>query len=354
MVYDIHFGGGGERVVANLSDIFIEKGYSVTVISLCKKSDSFSFQLNKEVQVAYLNTNTFKIEFLNKIKSLFFLKRYLRKNHFNYILGIGTYLNILLALSKNNRAATKIIGCEHSYFFSVSFFWVLLRKMFYRKLSALVSLTNEDLKNLKELNKNTFVIPNSLSFSIMKQATLKNKKIIALGRISFEKGFDLMLDAFSELCKINNSWILELRGNGSEDEKNKLLVKKHKMEGKVKLLPATNDVISAYMDASIYLMTSRFEGLPMVLLEASECGLPMIAYNCKTGPSEIIQDGENGFLIPCYDKKIMVEKLNMLCNDFELRRRMGEKAKQLAKRFDRDTICKKWIDLFNTIDRNDS
>ena len=89
----------------------------------------------------------------------------------------------------------------------------------------------------------------------------------------------------------------------------------------------------------------------MVLLEASECGLPMIAYDCKTGPSEIIKDGENGFLIPCYDKKMMVEKLNILCNDFELRRKMGEKAKKLAKRFDKDTICEKWINLFNTLEK---
>ena len=333
--------------------MFVEKGYSVTIISLCKMDSVFSFELNKQVQIIYLNTNTFKVEYLNKIKSLFYLKRYLKRNYFDYILGVGTYLNILLALCKTDKNIVKI-GCEHNYFFSVSFFWGLLRKLFYKRLSIVVSLTEEDSKNLEKVNKHTVIIPNPLSFKIEEKALLIEKKIIVLGRISSQKGFDLMLEMFSEFCKVNNEWTLEIRGKGDKKELKKYIENFNIVTNRVNLLPATSDVISAYMDASIYLMTSRFEGLPMVLLEASECGLPMVAYNCKTGPAEIIQDGENGFLIPCYDKKIMVEKLNMLCNDFELRRRMGEKAKQLAKRFDKDTICKKWIDLFNTIDRNDS
>lgn len=349
LVHNIHFGGGGERVVANLSNMFVEKGYFVTIISLCKKKETFSFELNKKVHINYLNTNSFKIEYFNKLKSLFCLRKYLKTHTFDFVLGIGTYLNILLALS--NKRNIKTIGCEHSHFFNVSLFWIFLRKILYKKLSTVVSLTNEDAKNLKKVSKKIVVIPNSLSFEIKGKAQLIEKKIIAIGRISYEKGFDLMVDMFSEFCKFNKDWILELIGSGNDDKKNKDLIKKHKLEDKIKLLPATNDVISAYMNASIYLMTSRFEGLPMVLLEASECGLPMVAYDCKTGPSEIIKDGENGFLIPCYDKKMMVEKLNLLCNDFELRKTMGEKAKKMALRFDKDFVFSKWENLFNTLDQ---
>ena len=354
LVHDIHFGGGGERVVSNLSYLFTKKGYSVTIISLCKReNNTFSFPINEKVQIDYLNTNIFKIELFNKIRSLFLLKKYFRKNHFDYILGIGTYLNILLTLSQIDKNLTKTIGCEHNYFFSVSIFWNLLRRLFYKRLSVVVSLTEEDATQLQKINKNFIVIHNPLPFKTEKKALLVEKKIIALGRISFQKGFDLMLEMFKEFCKINKEWTLEIRGNG-DYKKLENYLKKFNIVDRVTLLPATNDVLSTYMDASIYLMTSRFEGLPMVLLEASECGLPMIAYNCKTGPSEIIKDGENGFLIPCYDKKKMGEKLNILCNDFKLRKKMGEKSKQLAKRFDKDIICNKWIDLFNILDRNDS
>ncbi|MEN2801372.1 glycosyltransferase family 4 protein [Capnocytophaga sputigena] len=348
LVHDIHFGGGGERVVANLSDIFIRKGYFVTIISLCKKKETFSFELNKKVHIDYLNTNSFKIEYFNKLKSLFCLRKYLNTHTFDFVLGIGTYLNILLALS--NKRNIKTIGCEHNYFFSVSFFWIFLRKIFYRKLSAVVSLTEEDSMYLQKISKYIAIIPNPLSFKIEKNPLLTEKKIIALGRTSFQKGFDLMLEMFSEFCMVNNEWLLEIRGNGDKEEL-KRIVESFDIANRVKLLPATNDVISAYMNASIYLMTSRFEGLPMVLLEASECGLPMVAYDCKTGPSEIIKDGENGFLIPCYDKKMMVEKLNLLCNDFELRKTMGEKAKKMALRFDKDFVFSKWENLFNKLDQ---
>ena len=269
LVHDIHFGGGGERVVANLSDIFIRKGYFVTIISLCKKKETFSFELNKKVHINYLNTNSFKIEYFNKLKSLFCLRKYLNTHTFDFVLGIGTYLNILLALS--NKRNIKTIGCEHNYFFSVSFLWIFLRKIFYRKLSAVVSLTEEDSMYLQKISKYIAIIPNPLSFKIEKNPLLTEKKIIALGRTSFQKGFDLMLEMFSEFCMVNNEWFLEIRGSG--------------------------------------------------------------------------------FLIPCYDKKMMVEKLNLLCNDFELRKTMGEKAKKMALRFDKDFIFSKWENLFNTLDQ---
>ena len=111
----------------------------------------------------------------------------------------------------------------------------------------------------------------------------------------------------------------------------------------------TKDVITAYSSGSIFIMTSRFEGFPLVLIEAMQCGLPCIAFDCPQGPREIIEDGKNGFLIPYNDDALFIEKLSFLMEHPEERRRMGEYAKISIKRFDKQTIMNQWKELLTEL-----
>lgn len=349
LVHDIHFGGGGERVVTNLANEFVLRNYEVTIISLCKRNQrEYLFDINKVVKIKYLDSDIFNNSAINKLISLFKLNSFFKENSFDFVLGIGTYINILLAII-NDKNNYKTIGCEHSSFNNASYLWKFLRKKLYYKLSVVVSLTEYDKKNLQKINKNVVVIPNSCSFTIKEKSKLENYKIVSLGRFSYEKGYDLMIEMFSEFCKLNKSFNLEIYGDGGEKHNIKKLIKKYNLEQRISIFSTNKNVIPIYLNSSIYLMTSRFEGLPMVLIEALECGLPLIAYNCKTGPAELIKDGENGFLIPCFDKILMAQKLNELCNNFELRKTMGKNSKKMSEQFQSKNIIKKWEDLFNNL-----
>jgi glycosyltransferase involved in cell wall biosynthesis len=111
----------------------------------------------------------------------------------------------------------------------------------------------------------------------------------------------------------------------------------------------TEDVVSAYLSGSIYIMTSRFEGFPLVLIEAMQCGLPIVAFDCPQGPREIIENGKTGFLIPYNDDALFIEKLTYLMEHPEEREKMGRAAKESVKRFDKEKIMNQWKELLTEL-----
>ncbi|HEN3602785.1 TPA: glycosyltransferase, partial [Yersinia enterocolitica] len=154
----------------------------------------------------------------------------------------------------------------------------------------------------------------------------------ALGRLSYQKGFDLLLDVWAKVEEKNNNWDLIIAGDG--EDKQLLLDKIKTLNLKnVKLLPSTPHVCDLYDQSGIYVMTSRFEGFPMVLLEAKASGLPIIAYDCDTGPSELIMDNEDGYLVPFADSNAFIEKLLFLMNDEDLREAMSLKSLENAEKY---------------------
>jgi len=350
LVHDIHYGGGGERVTTNLANYFAEIGHNVRIVSISPSNSTNIYTINKRISIEYLDIN-FNIgsNIIKKVISVFKVK-----THFNnyksktIVLGIGNYPSLLLSfLPKRNYIKT--IGCQHLAFSGIKNIWAVLRKIFFRRLDSVVSLTNSDLSKFKKLNNNSIVIPNSVLRVSEKIATLKNKQILFIGRMVSDKGYDLLIKVLKKVNKIHTDWNFRIIGDGPL--KNKILkeIELSGLKEKVSLLPTTNSIIEEYLNSSIFLMTSRTEGLPMVLLEAQACGLPIVSFDCETGPAEIVVDNENGFLIGCFDIEKMAQKICLLITDYDLRTKFGKNAVENAKKFSPEIVNSKWKKLFRKI-----
>ena len=213
------------------------------------------------------------------------------------------------------------------------------------KFSRLVALSNE---SLKEWNvKNGLVISNPSWIQNNIEADLKSKKVIAVVRNSYEKGLDRLLAIWQKVVANQPDWILDIYGESVTDLKQTVL--ELGMELNVNLNEPVKNISEKYLNSSVYVMTSRSEGFPMVLLEAMACGLPCIAYDCPIGPRSIIKEGNNGFLIEDGNVDSFVQKLELLINDKNLRVKMGENAQESVKVYDLDSIMQQWKSLFESL-----
>lgn len=350
LVHNIHFGGGGERVTANMANHFAAKGDEVTIISVSTHKIGNIFTIDERVHIEYLNIELNSgLKFIRKIESVFAVKSYFRKvNYQSFLLGIGTYPTLIIALLPRNDQLIKI-GCQHGSYASVKRLWYILRWLFFRRLNAVVSLTNYDVPKLQALNKNVFVISNSVSFFPDQPAELQNKIILSIGRVDYQKGYDLLVEVFSRFCLDNKDWKLRIIGDGPLRETINSIMADKGLTERVSIIPSSNTIVEEYLNASVYLMTSRTEGLPMVLLEAQACGLPIVSFNCETGPSDIINNGIDGYLIDNYDIEGMNQKLSELCADFDKRKEFGRNARKNVKKFSPDQVFNKWTALFNQL-----
>ena len=200
--------------------------------------------------------------------------------------------------------------------------------------------------------KNTTVIPNPLWFTPYKTSTLENKKAIAVGRHTYEKGFDRLLQIWKKVVVKHPNWILEIYGKASGNFDLKLLAENLKVSNNVIFYEPVQKINEKYLEASFYLMTSRFEGFGMVLIEAMVTGLPCIAYDCPCGPRGVLTHGEDGFLIENGNEMDYVKAVEILIENIKLREEMGKKAKVSSEKYQIDSIMETWNQIFIGLKKN--
>lgn len=216
------------------------------------------------------------------------------------------------------------------------------------KFDKFVVLTEED-KELWGYRKNIVVIPNAMSFESSETSKLNSRRVLAIGRLDFQKNFQELIDIWSNIAKDFPAWNLTIIGGGKDKDALERRISDMNLNDSVSIVAPTRNVEMWYLDSSIYAMTSRYEGLPMVLIEAQSMGLPIISYACHCGPRDVITDGEDGFLIKYGDKDSFASKLREMMSDTDKLKSMGGKAKENSKRFDEDFVMDKWMKLFKGI-----
>ena len=215
-----------------------------------------------------------------------------------------------------------------------------------KKLDKFVVLTEEDSKNWPELH-NVIVIPNFVSSIPIKKSKCVNKRAIAVGRYSYQKGFDMLIDAWKIVSSYYPDWQLDIYGAGNnivyQDMANNMGL------SSVHCNTAVSNLFDYYSDCSIFILSSRYEGLALVILEAMRAGLPVVAFSCPCGPRDIIKNGENGLLVENGNVQLLAEKICYLIENENERIRMGSKAVDCVAQYNKDAVMGEWIKLFNSL-----
>lgn len=351
LIGDISRSAGTERAVTNLSNMLVKYGeYNVTILS-CFSSENNNPYYELEDKVNIVHYNFSKDSLVNRFSSYINIigktNKIIKEKSIDILLGTTHAFNCLMICMSRK---VKKVACEHMSYEACPLISKKIRKFCYPRLSAIVLLTNADAKHYKFIEQSKlFVIPNSLSFIADEPAKLENKRIIAVGRLTEQKGFDILMSIAQIIKDEIPDWHIDIFGDGEDKSKLLELISEKKLESFVTINPPTKNIKEELLSSSLFVMTSRWEGLPMILLEAKACGLPIVSFDCPEGPADVIRDCEDGFLIECGDINALSEKIILLGKNQELRKQFGMMAKQSSNKYTASSIFIKWNDLFNSL-----
>jgi glycosyltransferase involved in cell wall biosynthesis len=353
----INGSGGLERVLSIKASYLAENlGYEVHIAGLNDSTSHLFYDFSAKIKLHAVAVSGNPIQYIKNYVSGF--KKLVNQINPDIIIvcddGLkGFFIPTILGKSKPiiyERHVSKNIEFRKnaSVFKMISTKIKLLLMDFLSKtFDKFVVLTNENRREWK--GKNVVVISNPLSFYPNESSTLENKKVIAVGKQSHQKGYDLLLKSWKLVQQKNPDWQLEIYGKKDASQGLEELAKQLEIENSVAFFEPEKNIKEKYLQSSIYVMSSRFEGFGMVLIEAMACGVPCVSFDCPFGPSDIIKDNQDGFLVEKGNTIQLAEKLNVLIENEALRTDFGKKAKQNVKRFQPEIVLKQWDELFISI-----
>jgi glycosyltransferase involved in cell wall biosynthesis len=225
----------------------------------------------------------------------------------------------------------------------------ILDKFTLRNYDRIVVLTEEDKITNWKGYKNIEVIPNPIRPFFGNITKLTNNRIVTAGRLTSQKNYLSLIKTFSLITAKHPNWTLDIYGEGPQRQMLEQEVKKLELKNKVRLCGFAPNLPLAYSEASVFAFSSIYEGLPLVMIEAMSCGLPVVSYACPCGPHDIITEGKDGFLIPVNDEQQLADRICYLIEHEDIRRQMSLAAIEKSKQFSLDKIIARWQRLFNTL-----
>lgn len=376
LLFDIYGVGGTVRTIVNTANFLAKQGYDVEIVSVFRYQKDMFFPLNPNVKVSVLNSRlksavknrNLAIRLLDRSNSIFIhpddeaykffslvtdikLIKWIKSIRNSVIITTRPSFNILAA--KYAHPSNILIGQEHLNF---SIYPDKLKKAilkYYPKLDYLLTLTDKDTTRYKQLfnNKNVQVrkIPNSLPPLKKVKSSLNEKIIISAGRLVPQKGYDLLIQAFTLIKDKHPDWIIKIFGKGRDKSFLEELIHETETYNNIFILPPTPNIEEEFARSSIFALSSRYEGFGMVLVEAMAVGLPIVSFDCPEGPGEIITNNEDGFLVEEGNIEEFANKLDILMSNQELRIKMGNAALKNVERFSIEVIGKLWLQLLDDI-----
>ena len=348
--------GGLERVLAVKASYLADKlGYDVHIVALNHNDAQCFYEFSDKIKIHNVAIKGNPISYLKMYISG--IKSCVKDIQPDVISvcddGLKGFFLPLLIKAKGiiyERHVSKIIelGSNPSFVKKiVTGFKFKLMTQLSKKFDRFVVLTND---NLTEWHgKNVIVISNPLSFYPEQSSNLESKTVIAVGKQSFQKGFDRLLQSWVVVQEKHPDWHLEIYGKYDVSQKLDSIASKLNVTNSVHFFEPEKNIQEKYLASSIYVLSSRFEGFGMVLTEAMACGVPCVSFDCPCGTSDIIKNNEDGFLVPNGEIESMAKKIIELIENESLRMQMGTKAKENVKRYLPEVICNQWDELFKTL-----
>lgn len=348
LIGNLDNSGGTERVTTLIANELVKLSYNVSIISLTGGKKPF-FELDDSIRTysLYSDKVSFKTNFFGVVYKL---RNFVKNNKIDSFVVVDSISCIFTVPALYGLKINHI--CWEHFNFNVNLGVKsrdLGRRLAVKYCDYVVTLTRRDKElweqGLKSIKAKIVPIPNPTPYEDINYIpSLEYKTVLAMGRLTSQKGFDLLLDAWALVCQTNLDWTLRIVGNG-EDEKNlKQQAKNLNIEDRVNFLLATKNVELHYKTSSFYCLSSRFEGLPMVLLEAQAFGLPIVAFDCDTGPSDIIKNEVNGILVQ-ENSAILLSKALLDAveiENFAYNRMINGSLKSVEKYYIRN-IIKEWL-----------
>lgn len=356
-------GGGAERVTANLANHWAAMGWHITIVTLAPLNLDF-YELHPGVgrialELAGETRNVFAGSWQNLLR-VRAVRRVLRQVQPDIALGVMSTANVILALATRGLANVCAIGSEHIHppQMPLGAQWGALRRSTYGRLAAVVALTQESADWLRTHTRSQRVpiIPNVVLWPLAAQAprlipaathvAADRQVLLAVGRLDKQKGFDWLVEAFRALARKYFDWNLVILGEGSERRALETQVQAAGLDGRVLLPGRAGNVGEWYERADLYVMSSRFEGFPLTLAEALVHGLPVVSFDCDTGPRDIIRPEIDGLLVPPANMDALIAALDRLMGDAALRVQFAGRAVEARERFSMERIAGMWEQLF--------
>lgn len=341
--------GGSERMTVLLANELVKRGYKISVICWQDASGVF-FELSKEITVYYLFKKKLSNIFLAYPATLFKFFRRITSLRPDFIIDVCSAMSLVSLPTAKVLLGIPVITWEH---FNSKINWNPVTSPAARWLSSklsklIVVLTSDDETYFKKKYsaKNVITIYNPVTANQRISYDPNRKVILTIGRLTHQKGFDILIDIWKKLHKRFPDWKVIIVGEGELKSELQTLIKEMKLENCIEIKPFEKNIIRYYEQCSMYAMTSRFEGLPLVLIEACANGIPIISFDCETGPKHIVENGVNGFLIPAFDKAAYANCLSVLIEDMELRKKFSANAVLYSNKFAKEEILEKWINIF--------
>lgn len=359
--------GGMERVLANKANYWVHRGHDVVIVTTDQRGRKPFFALDERIDCCDLEVNYEENNgksFWNKLLHYFF-KQMKHKIRLTALLKrlkadvvVSMFCNEVSFVADIHDGSMKVLEAHFSMLKRLQYgrkgLWRLADvwrtrtdKKVVKKFHRFVVLTHQDEKYWGDLP-NRVVIPNAIAVVSEKQATLDAKKAIAVGRYTHQKGFDLLIKAWQYIYLKHPEWELSIYGGGDKTLYMELRDELG-LEDVIHLEDATDEIMSKYGENSIFILSSRYEGFGLVILEAMACGLPVVSFSCPCGPKDLIENEKTGFLIENYDLVKLSEKLILLMEDEELRKQMGKAARENAFCFTEETVMRTWTELFEQL-----
>ena len=364
-------GGGAERVTVTLANHWVTLGWDVTIVTVATR-DADQYELHPAVTRATLDQASGAPNFLaalianaGRVRKL---RRLLRREQPQVAISMMTIANILLALAAFGLKRPATIGCErvHPPQYPLGRVWGSLRAVCYRFLDTVVAQTKvtEEWLTRHTWAQRVVVIPNPVVWPLqpalpaLPPASVgqpSRKRLLAVGRLDYQKGFDLLLDAFAIVAPVCPDWELVVLGDGRLRGILEGQLTALNLRGRAFLPGRAGNVGDWYASADLFVLSSRFEGFPNALLEAMASGLPAVSLDCETGPSEIIEAGVSGLLVPLKGANVTLPiALDRLMQDSALREQFASRAIEVRARFGLSATMMLWAKLFAELMPEDS